>query len=49
MESEKVEIYFKDFTEEKQAEILLAARVQDPKELNWDAFPIHILEFEDEE
>lgn len=44
-----VEIYFRDLTEEAQKEVLAAAGVQDPSDMNWEFFPITILDFEEDE
>jgi len=44
-----VEIYYNDLKPEKQKELLEAAGVSDPKEMNWDGdfAPIVILDFEE--
>ena len=42
----KIELYFSDLNEEAQKELLKTANISDPKEANWDVFPITILEFE---
>lgn len=44
-----LDIYFRDFTPETQEAILETAGIRDPKEANWDVFPITILTFEAEE
>lgn len=35
-----MEIYFSDLTEKAQKRLLKAAGIKDPKETNWDVFPI---------
>lgn len=35
-----IELYFDDLTADKQAELLEAMGIDDPKEMNWDIFPI---------
>lgn len=35
-----MEIYFSDLKEEVQKRLLKAAGIKDPKETNWDYFPI---------
>ena len=35
-----IEIYFADLTADKQAELLEIMGINDPKEMNWDIFPI---------
>ena len=35
-----MEIYFKDFKREVQEAILTLYGINDPKEMNWDVFPI---------
>lgn len=37
---ETFEIYFSDLKEEAQKELLKAIGVTDPKQMNWDVFPI---------
>jgi len=39
----EIEIYFKDLTEDVQKEIMDAAGISDPREANWDVFPITTL------
>ena len=34
------EIYFSDLNEETQKELLELMKIKDPKEMNWDVFPI---------
>lgn len=34
------ELYFTDLTDEAQKELLNLAGITDPKELNWDVYPI---------
>lgn len=34
------ELYFSDLSEDAQKRLLEAEGVSDPKELNWDVFPI---------
>jgi len=48
---DKVEIYFHNLDKETQKELLKLYKVKNPKDMNWDAFPIHIIEapVEDEE
>lgn len=40
----EVEIYFNDLSKEKQKELLEAYGVDDPKEMNWDYFPVATIE-----
>lgn len=44
-----IEIYFGDLIPEKQKELLMAAGVCDPKEMNWDipTFPIAVVDLEE--
>ena len=42
-------IYFSDLIPETQAEMLEAAGISDPKEANWDVFPLFEMEVEPEE
>ena len=46
-----VEIYFSDLLPEKQNELLKAAAVECPEDMNWDTFAVTVvnLEQEDEE
>ena len=46
-DTRRVEIYFRDLTDEKQREVLEAAGINSPEDANWDAFPLDMLEFED--
>ncbi len=39
-----VEIYFDDLKEEAQRALLEAYGISDPKEMNWDVFPIDTIE-----
>lgn len=39
-----IEIYFWDLVPETQDAILDAAGISDPKEANWDVFPITIIQ-----
>ena len=41
------EIFFNDLTERAQKELMEFVGVDDPKELNWDVFPIAELDMED--
>ena len=43
-----IEIFFDDLTEEKQKELLEAVGEQTPEDMNWDAFPITCVDFEEE-
>ena len=42
----QIEIMFHDLNEPKQKELLQAYGVQRPEEMNWDAFPLTIIEVE---
>ena len=42
----RIEIYFEDLSEAKQKELLKAAGIKEPKEANWDIFPITEVEYE---
>ena len=42
------ELYFKDLTEQAQAELLKTIGIEDASELNWDIFPITTIEVEEE-
>ena len=44
----EIEIYFNDFKEEVQAEILEQAGLKSPSEANWDVFPITTVTLGDE-
>ena len=39
-EEKIVEIFFLDLSSEKQNDLLKLYEVKDPKEMNWDVFPI---------
>lgn len=39
-----VEIYFADISEEKQKELLKLFRVNSSEEMNWNLFPITLIE-----
>lgn len=41
-----MEIYFSNFNEETQKAILEMAGISDPKEANWDVFPITFIDIE---
>ena len=43
-----MEIYFDDLTEEAQKRLLECAGVEKPEDMNWDVFPITVIEFEGE-
>lgn len=43
----EIEIYFRDLSEEKQAELLKAYGVKSPEEMNWDVFPVAVIVKED--
>ena len=43
-----VEIYFNDLNTEAKKEVLDAAGVNDPSDMNWDFIPLAILDFEEE-
>lgn len=45
-----VEIYFSDLVPDKQAELLDAVGVSDPREMNWDLdiIPLATIDFEEE-
>lgn len=40
------ELYFSDLNEKAQREILKKAGVKKPEDMNWDIFPITIIELE---
>ena len=44
-----IEIYFDDLKEEAQKELLKQAGIKDPKEANWDVWPICTFEINQEE
>ena len=44
-----IEIYFDDLKEEAQKELLQQAGIKDPKETNWDVWPICTFEINPEE
>ena len=44
----KIEIFFRNLDKSKQDELLKAAGVFGPNEMNWSDIPIAILEFEPE-
>lgn len=44
----KIDIYFNDVSEELQKEFLEAAGISDPKEANWDTFPVTTIEIYDQ-
>jgi hypothetical protein len=37
---DEFEIYFKDLNEQTQLGLLMMAGVKDPKDMNWDVFPV---------
>ena len=39
-ETMNIEIYFDDLKEEVQKDILESLGINDPKEMNWDVFPV---------
>ena len=39
----KIEIYFKDLTEEKQKDVLDILGIVGPEDLNWDVLPISLI------
>lgn len=41
-----MEIYFTDFKEDVQKEILELADIEDYTEMNWDVIPITVIDFE---
>ena len=41
-----IKIYFSDLVPETQAEMLAAANIFNPKDANWDIFPLFELEIE---
>jgi hypothetical protein len=44
----KIEIFFRNLDKPKQDELLQAAGVSSPEEMNWDAFPVADMEIEPE-
>ena len=44
-----IEIYFYDLKEEAQKKLLEQAGIKDPKEANWDVWPICTFEISTEE
>jgi hypothetical protein len=42
----KVEIFFRDLSPSKQAELLEAVGVDKPEDMNWDVFPLDTWDFE---
>lgn len=46
MEKRLFEVYFSNLDEETQKELLAFEGIADPKEANWDVFPIFVLEKE---
>jgi hypothetical protein len=44
-----VEIYFRDLSDEKQAEILQAAGIDTEEDGNWDVLPLAVVDFEPED
>ena len=44
----KIEIMFSDLKEDKQKEILKKLGLKSEEEMNWDVFPVDVLEFEEE-
>jgi len=44
-----VEIYFSDLNDEAQKEVLKAAGVESPSDMNWEYCPLTILDFEEVE
>ena len=41
-----IEIFFDDLKEDKQKEILEAFGVEKPEDMNWDVFPLAIINVE---
>ena len=42
-----MDIYFEDFNEKIQQEILEMAGISDPSEMNWDVLPITTIYFDE--
>ncbi len=40
-----IDIYFHDLKEDVQQDVLEAAGVKTPEEMNWDVFPLTTIEF----
>jgi hypothetical protein len=45
--SKTIEIMFDDLVEEKQMEILQKIGTESPTEMNWDVFPVAIIELKE--
>ena len=45
----ELEVYFDDLNEEMQKKVLDFYGIEDPKDMNWDVFPITSIFKEDEE
>ena len=41
------ELYFDDLTEQAQNELLRKAGIKSAKDMNWDVFPITVIEFDE--
>jgi len=41
---DKVKIYFSDLSEEKQQELLRLYQAETPEDMNWNVFPVTIIE-----
>ena len=41
-----IEIYYDDLSKEKQKEVLEAAGVNSPEDMNWDTFPFTCVDLE---
>ena len=45
-EMNTIEIYYDDLSKEKQKEVLEAAGVNSPEDMNWDTFPFTCVDLE---
>jgi len=41
-----IDVFFADLSEEKQKEILEAFKIEKPEDMNWDVFPLAIINVE---
>lgn len=46
--STRIEIFFHDLSEEARRALLEAYNVDSPEEMNWDVFPVDVLEVQTE-
>lgn len=43
----KFEVYFSDLNKDAQKRLMELVKIEDSKEMNWDIYPLTILEFDE--